>query len=263
VSTPSLKVVIVNDTSSSNHFGCKLVMRAIKENLESRNVEILATTSFKEHWSKAKPYLDKADLVIVNGEGSIHHGKRMELLEIAEQYPSVLINAVYEKVPKNHYLKFFKYVSVRESLSRDAMLKHGVDPVIVPDLIFYNNPERPEVTNDLCVVDSVAIGEGLGPKEDTFMSQMGSAYKVCTGRFHAACLAMLWGMPFSAYPSNTYKTEGMMNDAGCLHLYKNNQEEALNSIGEFDASEYIATARDLINKMFDKITGQQSMVCEA
>ena len=63
---------------------------------------------------------------------------------------------------------------------------------------------------------------------------------------------MLWGMPFSAYPSNTHKTEGMLLDAGC-DLYFPTQAEALDNIGEFDSTQYINHARKAISDMFDRV----------
>ena len=177
----------------------------------------------------------------------------MELLEVAKFYPSALINAVYQEVPSNEWIKGFKYISTRESLSQARIAEHGATAEVVPDLIFTHNIPRPKITEDLCVTDSAGKRGGLNPLDAQFIWKMGSAAKVCTGRFHGACLAMLWGMPFSAYPSNTHKTEGMLIDAGCSHLFKPSKQEALESIGEFDASGYIRGARKAIGDMFDRV----------
>jgi len=247
------KVVILNDTSISGHFGGKLVMNALYRELGLRDVEVLQRVQVREPWEGYKKIMDKADLIIVNGEGSIHHGSRMELLEVAEYYPSALINAVYQEVPSNKWVKDFKYIAVRESLSQEKVAEHGGIATVVPDLLFTHNIPRPEITEDLCLVDScVSRGTGLKPTEANFIRKMGSAAKVCTGRFHGACLAMLWGMPFSAYPSNTHKTKGMLMDAGC-NLYFDTQEEALDNIGEFDATTYISNARKAISDMFNQV----------
>ena len=232
-----MKVVILNDTASSGHFGCQLVMDALHEQFRRRGVEVIGTVPWTEHWRDHKRLLDKADLVVVNGEGSIHHGNRMELLKVAVAYPSVLINAVYQDVPENDYIKHFKYVAVRESFSKFAMEQHGVSPNVVPDLIFSHDIPRPKTEYGLCMVDSVTGDKGLDPHRDDFIAEMGKAERVCSGRYHAVCLAMLWGMPFAAYPSNTHKTPGMLHDAGALHLYKQTQKEALEAVAEFDANE--------------------------
>ena len=248
-----MKIAIVNDTAPSGHFGCKLVMDAIHEQFRRRGIEVIGTVPWTDHWRGYKSLLDQADLVVVNGEGSIHHGNRMELLKIAEAYPSVLINAVYQDVPENDYLKQFKYIAVRESFSKLAMEQHGVTPNVVPDLIFSHDIPEPKTEYGLCMVDSVTGEQGLDPHREDFISEMGKAERVCSGRFHAVCLAMLWGKPFAAYPSNTHKTPGMLHDAGALHLYKQTKEEALGAVSEFDASEYVKETREKIEGMFNNI----------
>jgi len=247
------KVVILNDTSVSGHFGGRLVMNALHAGLTLRGIEVLDKVQVREPWEDHRDVMDKADLIIVNGEGSIHHGARMELLEVAKFYPSALINAVYQEVPSNEWIKDFKYISVRESLSQAKVAEHGAVAKVVPDVIFTHTIPRPEIIEDLCITDSAARKGGLNPLETNFIKKMGGSAKVCTGRFHGACLAMLWNMPFAAYPSNTHKTEGMMTDAGCLHLFKPTQEEALEVIDDFDASDYVARARESISEMFNDI----------
>jgi polysaccharide pyruvyl transferase WcaK-like protein len=51
--------------------------------------------------------------------------------------------------------------------------------------------------------------------------------RVCTGRFHGAILASMLKIPFTAYPSNTHKIIGMMEDMGLEDLYFRTREEAL------------------------------------
>jgi hypothetical protein len=256
-----MKIVILNDTSSSGHFGCKLVMDALHENFKRRGCQVIGTVPWTEHWRNYKDLMDKADLIVVNGEGSIHHGNRMELLKVAVSYPSVLINAVYQDVPDNDYLKAFKYVSVRESRSKLEMVAHGVTPEVVPDLLFFHKIEKPEIAKlseqSISVTDSVCGDHGLDPHDEDFIQKFGESRIGCVGRFHAACLAMTWNMPFTAYPSNTHKTLGMLEDAGKRYLYGGSKQEAFEILGEMtgenDFTGYVEDARQKIDAMFNKI----------
>lgn len=245
-----IKVAILNDCTDRGHFGPRIIMDNLLEEMDSREIEVLKVVKAAESWKPYRNILDTVDLVIVNGEGSIHHGRRMELLEVAEYYPSVLINAVYQDVPENDWIEKFKYISVRESLSQ-MEIKQKSD--VVPDLMFMHDIPRPNIVSDLCVVDSVATGRGLRPMKPGFIEEMGGATRVCAGRFHAICLAMLWGMPFSAYPSNTHKIEGMLTDADCFGHFRKTQAEALEAIAPFDARSYISHARKAIGDMFNQV----------
>lgn len=293
-----MKIVVLGDFSQDGHFGCKLVSKAILENLTKRGHEVLRVVPCMKHWRYYEEDLKNCDLVVVNGEGSIHHGRGMALLEVASEYPSVLINAVYQDVPENEHLKRFLYVSVRESRSAKEMEKHGVTPEIVPDVIFSQDVPRGTPTKDLCVVGSVN-NQRNPPKEvmldaydPDFIEKMSEYKRVVTGRFHGVCLAMMWGMPFTAYPSNTHKIIGMLEDIGSLMAwYHHDLEMAIlqdkidarpgkpstpipgyevlevdcsNIRTRFDcANEYVAQARQKIQAMFDHISSIQPVKFDA
>ena len=80
-------VVLLNDTSFENHHGCNIVVENIKRNLEKRNIKLLATNPIGKDWKKNKSflnYLNQADGVVVNAEGTIHDDSEYaySLLEI-------------------------------------------------------------------------------------------------------------------------------------------------------------------------------------
>ena len=248
-----LKVAIVNDTSSSRHFGCQLVMDTFRKEFKQRDVKILGTVPVGVHWASHRSILDKTDLVVVNGEGSIHDGNYEELINIAGHYPCALVNTSFQSVPRNENLNKFKYISVRESLSQRSMMGHGIVAEVVPDLIFAHKLEREPPEGDTVILDSINASYGLSPHSSRALEIIARARRMVTGRFHGACLALMWKMDFSAYPSNTYKTAGMMMDAGCRHLYFDTQDEAMDNVQEFDGSEYVENARIAIGRMFDDI----------
>jgi hypothetical protein len=89
-----MKVVLLNDTSDNKHFGCIRVRKAYDKLFARYDVEVLGTQYRRE--AIDRKLCDKADLVIVNGEGCIHHNKYTELLDIGEQYPAALLNCVWQ-----------------------------------------------------------------------------------------------------------------------------------------------------------------------
>lgn len=219
-------VVIINDTSTTGHFGGRQLMANLIEGLESRGCNVLGTVKTTDDWKNNIGLLDKADLVIVNGEGSIHHGRRMDLLDVSLKYPSVLINTVYHAVPDNVSIYQFKYVSVRESLSAKEM---PIKVKIVPDLFFLNNIERPEINEPMTVQQPDC-------KNPDFIKFVGAHEAVATHSFHTICLAIMWGMRYQViHTTNTHKVKGLIRDVG------------------HSPSKYISKARKSINKMLDSV----------
>jgi len=275
-----MKVAIYNDTSSSAHFGCQLVMAAYRELLEKRDIEIIASmpryqkdTVYPVSWrsDESKRILDKADLVIVNGEGNIHHHKNTRMLKIAEVYPCILTNCVFQDISsfKSHLLQNFKHITVRESMSADYMMReHGYKPEVVPDLIFSHTiPRLPECKRDGTFFSDRAIGfitcqddKGcyytLPPDEPRFVEKMSAYKRACCGRFHAICIAAMLDMPFSAWASNTWKNEAIMADMGVPELYTDRQRASLDLIPDVcpeSVASYVSNAKARINALFDRI----------
>ena len=142
-----VKAVILNDTRGDNHFGCFRVMRVIEENLASRGITVIGRSTVRNDWERDRAFLAKlaeADLVVINGEGTLHHGARPgeKLLKIAEhpvrgRKPVALINALYQDNPDgwSRYLRKIDLISTRDALSAEAAARHSGRHVgYVPDL---------------------------------------------------------------------------------------------------------------------------------
>ncbi|MEO5325270.1 polysaccharide pyruvyl transferase family protein [Mesorhizobium sp. CC13] len=124
-----LKAVILNDTRGHPHFGCFRVMRAIEHNLGRRGVEVAATSLVRTEWWNDRSFLEAtaaSDLIVINGEGTCHHGSRHAegLLRIVEHpvrghRPVVLINALYQENPAEwaRYLEQMDAIWTRDSWS--------------------------------------------------------------------------------------------------------------------------------------------------
>ena len=154
------KVVLVNDTSLFNtHFGCQLVGQTIREQCARVGLDIISSLPLDFDMKMAKPWLQRADLVVINGEGSIHHRRHTDLLKLADAYPSALINCVYQENGNQPSLNNFRYISARESLSANEIRVNGADCNVVPDLIFAStllgSIVRPPANLQLGITDNV------------------------------------------------------------------------------------------------------------
>ena len=249
-----MKVAIYNDTGHRPHFGCKLVMDAYRELLAVRDIELIGNP-------------DKADLVLVNGEGCIHHDQSIDLLALAKTYPCILMNCVFQDISPahSHLLQNFKHITVRESMSAEYMESHGYTPEIVPDLIFSHTlPQfRGKRKKSIFFSDrepDASISTGFytqSPDEPQFIEKMSAYERACCGRFHAICVAAMLNMPFSAWSSNTWKNEAIMADMGIPDLYADSQRAALIRIPDEcsdSVARYVTEAKIKINALFDRIS---------
>jgi hypothetical protein len=132
----SARIALVNDTSLWNpHFGCQLVGQTFREQFKRCGLEL--KVSLPLNFSLDDPRLSDVDLVVVNGEGSLHSGNHSHLLKLSTMYPAALVNTVYENNPSSHdlFLKNFQYISTRDAYSQKAM-PISLDVDVNPDVIF-------------------------------------------------------------------------------------------------------------------------------
>lgn len=271
---PNPKIALVNDTSLySAHFGCQIVGQVLREQFKRVGLDLVLSLP-KRFNEEEKSQLSKVDLVVVNGEGSIHHGRNMHLIDLAERYRAVLLNCVYQGNPPNENLGRFHLVTARESLSAKEIQCSGVMCKVVPDLIFGSSLvwsfRRPAPTLDLGVTDSVLKECRIGPikirmKSDikakkihpgAVLEKLSNYRRICTGRFHAAVLATILDIPFNAWESNTWKIRGMLEDMGLTDLWHPTRHEALKNVPYESRPEMLAFAQeshDKIESTFDNI----------
>lgn len=270
-----MKVILINDTSLyENHFGCQLVGQSIREHLAKFEIELLAALPYDFDEEVFAPLLASADLLLVNGEGSIHHGRNRKLCELAEKYPAVLINAVYQENPVDFPVGAFKKVYVRESNSAVYLQGLGVSAVVVPDLIFGSRFARSvircEAVYDLGRTDRVDVrSDGLAPNTGNpyyFIREIMKYRRLAAGRFHAAALCAILDIPFATWDSNSWKTGGMMQDMGVRHLHFENYEEAIANVPQQvqpSVQEFACNAPMKINSMFSNIKELMLLRCAA
>lgn len=102
------RVVLLNDTDVDGyHFGCARVMAVIRNQLAQRNIGPTGSVRVGMNWrDDNEDMVTHADLLVINGEGTLHHGSRKgrRLLEAAKVVKArggkvALINALWQDNP--------------------------------------------------------------------------------------------------------------------------------------------------------------------
>jgi hypothetical protein len=143
------KVLLFNDTSRYQHYGCDLVMHSIVTRLRQRGLTPVSVhrvgTSVEKRFDAIMQQHPDAAAIVVNGEGVIHHDRKhaLGLAALAGRaqalgVPAHLINAALFENSEALYRDLARYrsVYVRDSESRAAAQAHGIDATLVPDLSF-------------------------------------------------------------------------------------------------------------------------------
>ncbi len=105
-------VAILNDTDEGGaHFGCQRVMQTIRYEMAKRGVKNIPSIKVGVNWQKdswARSVIGSTKLLIVNGEGTIHHGKRkagwlISAIDFVKRNGGsvALINCLWQENPKN------------------------------------------------------------------------------------------------------------------------------------------------------------------
>jgi len=148
------KIVLMNDTDvDGQHFGCQRVMSTIRRNIDQRGGDIIGSVKVGMPWHKlpsARALLEAADLVVINGEGTLHHSKKRGkwLLEAANFASAkgakvALINALWQdnKQEWGALAAPIDYVACRDSRSaRDLGTALGRDVPWMGDLSMCSGP---------------------------------------------------------------------------------------------------------------------------
>ena len=142
--------VIINDTSYEAHHGCEMVMKNIFKLLKLQDIEIIDTNPVGVDWNNSKfiTSLKKSDIVIINGEGTLHHSQKRarvlsEVIPFSKKMNKkvILINATIEDNNEHiiDNIRLSDLIFVRESMSRDYLLEKSIKSHVVPDMTFYTD----------------------------------------------------------------------------------------------------------------------------
>ena len=269
-------VAFINDTSMYQaHFGCRLVCQTFREQFARTGLELKVSLMRDFKIADYAKQLEGVDLVVINGEGSIHHNRHRHLLDLAGKFPAVMMNCVYQENAPHPDLGKFLFSSARESASTAEFNRAGGHCVTVPDALFASSLlgsfQKPAPTEDLGETDNVVrqhvrigplkvrrkIGFSLSyPTVAGYLNKLCSYRRLCIGRFHAAVASSVLEIPFATWDSNTWKTQAMMKDMGVAHLHFNSYQEARAGVPEVFPEEirhFAREARVRVEASFDRV----------
>jgi hypothetical protein len=233
-----MKVAVYNDcfTPKYKHFGCELVMETIKDQLQRVGCEYIGSITKDEirDLNKIKTLFDRADLVIVNGEGSFHHNRRNDILNIGDKWNSILINTVYQSNMIDSRLEKFKYISCRESFSAKEMSKDIGMPIdTVPDVIFTNKRLHATEYNPSKDIIKVRHGSELSTENsaDYFIKTLADHKRISSISYHALIVSIILGQEiYEVISSNTHKNEALIHDFNSDPNYVQNSMKSVNDL---------------------------------
>jgi polysaccharide pyruvyl transferase WcaK-like protein len=154
-----MRAVLINTTFQLGHHGCTLVDRQLDQLSRAAGLEILAKLPLQADWEKLAPA--GFDVVIVNGEGGLHHdskaAKRIAHVPAwarTNGKPAYLINSVYEANSSEIAagVEGYRSIFVRDEFSRDALAAADIKSRVVPDLTLTWMPDVPRGNGRAVVV---------------------------------------------------------------------------------------------------------------
>jgi hypothetical protein len=137
-----LNVAVLGDERGLYHHGCEAVMEGLRDGLAQVGLPLSRTVP-ELVWRKERETCLEADLMLVNGEGGLHHDRDLVdmVLELAEERArlgrkTILVNSSwYANAPERAArLCAFALVAARDSRSAAEMAIGGARVIWAPDL---------------------------------------------------------------------------------------------------------------------------------
>lgn len=186
-----IDAVLLNDTRVDQHHGCSTVIETIDRLSAAHGIRIVARAPAHADWRLNRQVLqaiDAADLVIVNGEGTIHHDRPAAAYLMAagaharqRGKAAVLINTTWQAngPALTAQLADFDIVSVREASSAAEVRAAGHACRVIPDLALYCQPPASHKRSGVAYTDSV-----IGPTALALHRRMAGLGARCISLLH-------------------------------------------------------------------------------
>ena len=241
MSLATKSLYLINDTGSSNHAGCKAVMRSLRATIcEISSVRLIGTSAHTTLEIDESLY-QAADIIFVNGEGTIHHSHRhaMHILSIIarakrEGKTVILVNALFQQYeyPDLQILGNLALLAVREPRSSAFARMFGGDPRTFLDAaadLRFISEGSPIPNMDGCLIggfhEKGLLYDPFGEVEGTRLTLRNANFEdiiatlrgadiYLTAQHHGVYAAALAGCPFVASPSNSHKIESFIGWCG-------------------------------------------------
>jgi hypothetical protein len=166
-----LKAVLLNDTRVDRHHGSSTVVESLYRLCARAGIDILAAAPAHADWrhdAGVMAAMPTASLIIVNGEGTIHHDRPAGkwLLEAgtfarASGRRAALVNTTWQAngPPLFALARAFDLVAVRETASAAELAVGGIAARVVPDFALYHEPAASPARSGIGYTDCV-----VGPR---------------------------------------------------------------------------------------------------
>ena len=172
-------ILLVNDTSLVCHHGCSLLMQCIYDLFKKNQIIIKDRIYFEENCTKYLKNEINFDLILINGEGTIHGNKNSDSNKVNEIFefiksikknhdiPVIIFNSTISSLKKDQIqvLKIVDKIYVRESYSYDYLKKNKIKSMIVPDLLSLLELKNKKGGNQIIVNDSSVASNTLKLKK--------------------------------------------------------------------------------------------------
>lgn len=237
---PFVTLFLANDTSAVPHAGCKAVMRSLIAAIEGAGLTISGrhVTGTREIDEAA---FAAAEIVLVNGEGTIHHSgpRALYLLQLIRRAKRrgkrvLLVNALFQQydAPSGDMLSGLALLTVREPRSAAFARSFGGEPLTLLDsaadpAFLAGGKAQPLMAGRVIggthrhglIPDLFDQQEGEKltlrhlPFED-IVATLRQAEVYLTAQHHGVYAAALAGCPFVTSPSNSHKIESFVDWTG-------------------------------------------------
>ncbi len=231
------KLFLANDTADVPHAGCKAVMRSLRAAIAGVPGLTIAGTHATGTRNIDAPAFAEADVVLINGEGTIHHSgpRAMFLLSVIQRAKRagkrvLLVNALFQQYdcPQDDLLADLALLTVREPLSAAFARRYGGAPRVLldsaADPAFLPGGRAQPLTTGRVIGGAHRHGLIADPfdgLEGDRLTMRSAAYEdivatlktaelYLTAQHHGVYAAALAGCPFVTTPSNSHKIEAFV-----------------------------------------------------
>lgn len=167
------RAVLINDTLADRHHGCRGVVQTIEKLASDNGISIVGRSPVHSDWQNDAAILSAiraADIVLVNGEGTIVHDRpaARKLVDVADHCarlgkPAVLLNTSWFFNGKDlaESARGFAIIAARETTSASNLRAEGLDCRVVADLALHRPIESGARANRVGITDSVCAETAL------------------------------------------------------------------------------------------------------
>lgn len=206
-----MKSLIINDTQHY-HSGSFVVNQKLKSLFKTENI---LPNKYKPSDKELKEY----DIIICNGEGTMHSNKararhNIKILQQAHLLgiKTALVNTVWQDMNTN--IDFIDYVSVRETLSKKEMETNRTKQIDINlDLSFYYD-QSAMITQENDIVYGADFENNqidiFKQSWDYIVNILKKSNLLITKRHHEMYAACKAHCPFIVFGGNTHKNHGLI-----------------------------------------------------